>query len=208
MHDFTQSDCYLVERDVKTDATGITPNDCHLNVHNLVASNGGSIIYGWLLVRENRLTNNGIYYWVFHSVWRRADSTIVDVTPNQYYEGNPKITFWVDSSRQADMESGTSYNSVIVLESSAAAERIAHATHTNLRVGNVYWADSSMQHFVALDDHSGIYRLLHAQYPANIRHLENEYDCTVIDGRPVPNGANKRVSSRIFFDYSVSAAVG
>jgi hypothetical protein len=204
MKQLTNDDCYLIKRRVK----GVTGSgavlNCHQNVQDLVDRIGGERISGWLLMRKNELYRNGMYIWMFHSIWKTPENEYVDVTQSDVY-GNDKVaTFWHDSVRRADLDEGTAYNSVITLENDKAVQMIARGTNTQLSIGTPYWTENSVRFFSGLDEHSGMYRMLHSDYPQNTKMLEEQYNCRSEGNRLVPNNKDDKVSTQIFFDFSVS----
>ena len=67
-------------------------------------------------MRKKELYRNGMYIWMFHSIWKTPEGEYVDVTQSDVY-GNEKIaTFCYDGKRNADLIGGTAYNHVIALE--------------------------------------------------------------------------------------------
>jgi len=173
-------------------------------VQDLVDKIGGERISGWLLMRKNELYRNGMYIWMFHSIWKTPENEYVDVTQSDIY-GNDKVaTFWHDSVRRADLDEGTAYNSVITLENDKAVQMIAGGTNTQLSIGTPYWTENSVRFFSGLGEHSGMYRMLHSDYPQNTKMLEEQYNCRSEGNRLVPNNKSDKVSTQIFFDFSVS----
>jgi hypothetical protein len=204
MDKITQNDCYLIKRRIN----GVTGNglelDCHKNVQDLVDKIGGKRISGWLLVRQRQLVNQGVFLWIFHSIWQTPEGECVDVTKSDVYGDQPIATFWLDSERQADMELGAAYNSVVVFGSEKATALFSHNFSKNLDVGVPYWTENSVSHFCSLDEHDGIYRWLHGDYPNNRKLLEKRYNCRMQDNRLVPLDKSGKISAKIYFDFSVS----
>jgi hypothetical protein len=205
MKQISHDDCYLIKRRVKgVTGTGKVHN-CHQNVQDLVDRIGGERVSGWLLMRQNQLFRNGIYVWIFHSIWKTPEDEYVDVTQSDIYGSDKLATFWHDSKRAADLDNGTAYNSIIAFENAQAAKHIADSTGVELAVGQPYWTTSNIRFFMGLHEHSGEYRLLTGDYPNNTKMLEEEYNCKVEGGRLIPKNENDdKVSTKIFFDYSLS----
>ena len=196
-------DCYLIKRRVK----GVTGNgkelDCHQNVQDLVERIGGERISGWLLIRRSDLFRNGIYLWMFHSIWKSPEGECVDVTQSSVY-GNDKIaTFWHDTGRKADLAEGTAYNSLVTLQNDDAAQIMMRDLDTSLAVGVPYWVAGKFRHFCKLDDHSGVFRMLHPDYPKNAKLLEEQYDCRSERGRIITNKEGAKLSTMALFDFSL-----
>ena len=204
MKQVSSDDCYLIKRRIKgVTGTGVVLN-CHQNVQDLVDRIGGERIGGWLLMRKKELYRNGMYIWMFHSIWKTPEGEYVDVTQSDVY-GNEKIaTFWYDAKRNADLIEGTAHNHVIALENEKAVQHVAKATNTRLTLGTPYWTESSVRYFTQLDEHNGVYRMLNSDYPQNTKMLEEQYNCRSEGNRLVPNSKDDKVSTQIFFDFSLS----
>jgi hypothetical protein len=204
MSKLTGDDCYLIKRRKKgLTGKGIQGN-CHFNVQQWVDKIGGERIRGWLLYRNRSLMNKGLWIWVFHSVWKTPEGEIVDVTQDSTYEGSDFTTVWFDKSRDIDLLEGTSYNNVVVFENFNSASSFSKNVGVEALVGEPYWTTNSMSNILKISDHSGKYKWLDESFPNNIKLLESEYNCKVIDGKLVPNeGSSNKISSKIFFDYSV-----
>ena len=101
MKQVSSDDCYLIKLRVKGfTGSGIVLN-CHQNVQDLLDRIGG-----WLLMRKKELYHNGMYIWMFHSIWKTPEGEYVDVTQSDVY-GNEKIaTFCYGGKRNADLIEG------------------------------------------------------------------------------------------------------
>jgi len=83
------SNCKPIFLDVCNDVS-LEPCQCFFNVETYIASNGGSIQYGWAI------------YWIpdlfieaeFHAVWKSYNGSFTDVTPRT--DGEKKILFLPD----------------------------------------------------------------------------------------------------------------
>lgn len=206
MRQLSEDDCYLVKRRVS-----ITPNDSnelnpHRNVQNKVDNLGGERISGWLLIRKKELIERGVYIWLFHSVWQTPDGDCFDTTQNPLYENSEAVTFWLDSGRKADLDRGTSYNSLIVLADADAVKAWRPNIQRDMEASKAYWTDDTVTMFVDLDMHSGIYRMLNEQYPQNFKALEDEYNCTINleSGKVVPKKTGSDLPFKVYFDYAIS----
>ncbi len=204
MQQVTDDDCYIINRRIKGVTGNGKNNNCHFNVQDLVDRIGGERISGWLLTRDKALYRNGIYVWVFHSIWKTPEGKFFDVTKSEGY-GNEKLaTFWHDSHRHADLAEGTAFNSVITLENEKAVQIIEKATNTRLAIEKAYWTVSNLRYFSELDDHSGVFRFLLSEYPHNRKLLEEKYNCK-IEGRGfVSNNGDNSVSTEMLFDFAIS----
>jgi hypothetical protein len=205
MSQLTANDCFLIKRRTKgLTGEGIQRN-CHFNVQNWVDKIGGERLCGWLLCRNRSLMSDGVWVWSFHSVWKTPEEEVVDVTQDKTYDGADFTTVWLDKSRDIDLIEGTSYNNVVVFETNTAAK--TYTKHSGIEVfsGIPYWITPNMQTALPIADHSGKYRWLNSTFPNNIKLLESEYNCKLVEGRFIPNeGASGKVSINVAFDYSVS----
>ena len=68
------------------------PNRCFDNVTQVVAKHGGRTQHGWVM-RQDAYVAEG----AFHAVWRRADGSLIDVTPRA--DNQTQIIFLPDSKR-------------------------------------------------------------------------------------------------------------
>lgn len=205
MKTFAQDDCYLVKRRKKGLTGKGVQGNCHFNVQNWVESIGGQRIAGWLLYRNKSLVNKGIWIWIFHSVWKTPEGEVVDVTQDTTYSGSNFTTVWFDASRNIDMVNGTSYNNIVVFENSNIAESFGKNIGAHVEPGTTYWTNSTLKTIIPINDSNGKYKWIDDSFPNNIKQLESEYDCRVVDGKLVPNSSsNKMVSTKIFFDYSIN----
>jgi hypothetical protein len=204
MEQFTGQDCFLIKRR-KTGLTGQgVQGNCHFNVKRWVDKVGGKRISGWLLYRNRTLLSKGLWVWSFHSVWQTPEGAVVDVTQDATYSGSDFTTVWLDNSRDIDLDEGTSYNNIVLIENSTSANEFGKSIGHELMPGVPYWTIASMKTVIPIAEHSGKYRWLDESYAANINRLKEEYNCSVVGGKLVPNeGAGARVSTKILFDYSI-----
>lgn len=204
MRQITVDECYIINRRVSGITGNGKNNNCHFNVQDLVERIGGERISGWLLLRNKALYKNGIYVWVFHSIWKTPEKKYVDVTRSTQYGDEKLATFWHDSQRHADLVEGTAFNSVITLENEKAVDIIQRASGYSLEIGKAYWTVNDIRLFSELCDHSGVYRFLLNQYPHNRKLLEEKYNCK-IEGRGfVSNNGDDTVSDMMLFDFAIS----
>lgn len=206
MENFADGDCLLVERNTKDIDGVVKQGNCHLNVKQLVDKFGGELVCGWLLYRSNQFINDGFYAWNYHAVWLTADNKLYDVTEDRTYGDALYSTFWVDKKRTVDLDKGVSYNCIVAMENRDYADAFGKSVGQQVNLGEVYWATGNYRHIKKLSEHSGIYKLMRPEYPENIKSLEKEYNCKIVDGKLIPNkGNDDKVSIDIVFDYSLSS---
>ena len=110
MLEFTGSDCLLVNRRKRGATSKGAYSNCHSNVQDWVDKIGGARISGWLLARIPKFLNEGVWAWIFHSIWLTPEGKLTDVTMDDDYAGKDFVTFWHDKYRSCDLINGTSYN--------------------------------------------------------------------------------------------------
>src|SRR5262249_50301420 len=82
---------------VEVDAQpGMVALECHPNVEKWVQEHGGEVQYGWLIWEHHRL----FLELIFHSVWKKPDSTLLDITATQ--DGESRILFLPDNRYKFD----------------------------------------------------------------------------------------------------------
>lgn len=204
MSKITNNDCVLVEREKKMNDNEHRANNCHRNVDKYVENYGGKRVGGWLLVRNKKFINGGLWLWTFHSVWENNEGKLLDVTKDRNYTGAFYSTFWIDSYRHADMNAGVSHNNVITFENNAIAEIFSHVANYPLSANDAYWATQDMAHYKKITEHSGQYKLLRDEYPHNFEALERDYKIKVVNGMVQKTDGHSHVSNDCLFDYSVS----
>ncbi len=203
MRSVTTDDCYIIERRVKGVTGSGKENNCHINVQELVERIGGECVFGWLLERNSKLFRKGIYIWSFHSIWKTPEEKYVDVTQGDY--GLERLaTFWCDSHRRADMIQGTAFNNLITLENNGAVQIIQQATNNRLESGKAYWTDTKVSVFAGLEEHSGVYRLLHNHYPENRKLLLDQYGVRIEGKSLISVTGDENVPQKMLFDFSLT----
>ena len=203
---FAESDCLLVPKSSKNYGLANKPNNCHLNVKEHVEKMGGTAINGWLLCRNQSIINAGIWMWAFHSVWLTDDNQLLDVTRDANYENCSFTTFLPDKTRRTNLDEGINYNNVVVFENARTANLLSQSLSLELQAGTLYWTVNQLRNIKKIDDHSGMYRSLRAEYPKNIDLIKKQYGVTIQNSRIVQSPANDEFSEDIFFDFSLSAA--
>ena len=206
MKNFADGECLLVERKTIGIDGVVKQGNCHVNVQELVNSNGGKLVCGWLLYRNNKFINDGFYAWNYHTVWLTEENRLYDVTEDRTYGDATYSTFWIDKKRTVDLDKGVSYNCIVAMENRDYADAFGRSLGQQVNVGEIYWATGNYEHIKKLSEHSGQYKLINDEYIDNIKSLEKEYNCKILDGKLVPNkGSDDRVSIDIFFDYSLNS---
>lgn len=208
---FTGSECLMVRKAKEKDAIKGKAGNCHINVKRLVDKQGGKTISGWLLNRVPQLLDRGMYVWSFHSVWMKPDEKLLDVTEDKHYAGRDKSIFIPDIARVPDIEQGLSYNNFVVFTDANFAHFFGDNIGKNIASNEPYWCDRSVRLLLEMDEHSGVYRLVNADYPKNRQMMCDEYDIDIVNGRPVPRPGNKYDYAdgppiKLFFDYGVGAS--
>jgi hypothetical protein len=173
MHKFTNAECILVKRKDNDFAQNAALN-CHQNVATLAEELNGEMKNGWLLYRSRMLMNMGVWVWCFHSVLKTAENKLIDVTKDKMYETNNYSTFWYDTSRTANVQRGTAYNNIMVIDNQRAVDLFNAEYGCDLKVGVVYWTSNCMRFFKKLNEHNGVYKALGAEYEQNLTELKQE----------------------------------
>jgi hypothetical protein len=204
---FSGNDCYLVKRDVDRKSMLSKQNNCHINVKKYIDKFGGEMLNGWLLCRkEDWYDKMGLWVWHYHSVWIKPDGKLVDVTDNRNYKNLPLSTFIPDTIHKVDLENGIAYNTIVVFESQKIASLLQESSGESRQLlpGTVYWTTNQVKHFRGLDEHSGQYRHLNKEYPANLKLLEEMYGFTDKNGKLAPlNPDATLIPIDVFFDFSM-----
>lgn len=206
---FSGNDCYLVAKAKDNMGLEQKSGNCHLNVQQYIDKFGGEMVNGWLLYRNKSILNLGMWAWSFHSVWKKSDGKVVDVTKDKMYEGNDFTTFLPDSSRKFDNAEGIGYNNIVLLESKSFADKFGMSIGKEIDVGKVYWAIDTFKAIKDLNEHSGQYRYITNEYPHNIKLLEEKYN-VMPDGnglKPKPGATMdpRGVPVDLLFDFSVGS---
>jgi hypothetical protein len=195
---FTGESCRLISKAQQQSRIG----NCHLNVSQKIADEGGTQIFGWLLSRMRQLIDKGVWSWQFHSVWRNAEGQSFDVTESEFYKNANLVAFWSDQTRSFSFENGTSYNSILICEHQAAAEMMSYATQSKIEPEKIYWTNSKLDSVLPFESHSGQYKILHG-FPENQKSLESDYNCRFSDGKLISLDGSEGVNMRISYDYAV-----
>ena len=161
----TQEDCYLVKRRIRGLTGAGVQGNCHLNVQRWVDSVGGERVPGWLLYRNRRTLNSGIWVWSFHSVWRTPEGETVDVTQDETYSGSEFTTVWFDKTRDIDLVQGMNYNNVVVFERESTVAALTQTLGFTVTVGTPYWTTRRLDRTLSIDQHSGQYRWVDIRDP-------------------------------------------
>lgn len=204
---FTNNDCLLVKR--MTDDFGLErrSGNCHFNVMEYVDAFGGEVVNGWLLYRNKRLLNIGMWIWSFHSIWLTDKNELLDITDDKQYQNNAFSTFIPDANRRVNFEEGINFNNIVIFENKAFAKHYGNTIGIDIEVGEIYWISDDMLRLRTLVQHSGEYRWLHKEYKNNIARLHEKYGIAIVDGKLVKTDvANDEFSSDLLFDYSLSCA--
>ena len=203
MLEFTQSDCLLVKKRRRGATSKGKTGNCHVNVQNWVDKIGGACVSGWLLNRDRRFLNKGIWIWSFHSVWLTPENKLADVTIDPIYENNDFVTFWTDKNRIAEWKTGKNYNNIVIFQHADIAKRNLSENLVNPKSGEIYWATLNLQNLRAIGQHDGMYRHIKKEFPENIKFMEEKYGLTFSNGKLVSLNGKGSYSSELLFDTSL-----
>lgn len=215
LNSFAGSECIMVRKIKDNDKNKIkiqkNIGNCHLNVKTYIEKYGGSAVSGWLLNRIPMMLDKGTYVWSFHSVWLKPDNKLLDITDDKHYIGRDKTIFVPDTKRVPDLKEGVSYNNFIVFTDHKMAEHYGKSIGRQINTYTPYWSDNTMLRLLAMDEHTGIYRLINSEYPHNIKKMCEEYEIDIVNGKPIPKPNSKYASTNAFpvymlFDYSTSSS--
>ncbi len=206
LKNFSESDCYLIKRDVDRKSILCASNNCHINVQKRVDKYGGEMVNGWLLARRSMLLEMGVWVWFYHSVWVTPKQKIVDVTDNEDYKNLPLSTFIPDKNRLVNIPNGIAFNTIVIFDNQRVANQFEVASGEDRRLieGVVYWTTNSVKHFREMHEHTGKYKLIRREYPQNKIEFEEKYKCKIEGNRIVPlDIENNMIKSDLFFDFSI-----
>lgn len=203
MKGVSDADCYRIKRRINTMQVKGDANNSHTTVQEIVDTLGGERIGGWLLSKDKHALKIGIYIWIFHSIWKNSEGEYIDVSKNESYGNAKESIFWIDTERSANLDEGMAYNLVAILENFKAAAHLSETSYKQLTPGKPYWAEKKLRFFKEFNEHTGVYRMIDSSNPQNIKRLEEQYDCKVISGHVVPNNQTNRISTQMFFDFSI-----
>jgi hypothetical protein len=202
---FTGNECVMVRYLKPKDGIKGKEGRCHFNVRDFVQKHGGSSVSGWILFRDTKGNENGFYVWSFHSVWLTPENKLVDVTEDKNYLNRDKSIFVPDSNREPNLIDGLLYNNFLVITDSNFAQFYGKSIGKEILSNTPYWCDKTTTKIMSIDEHSGIYRLIHSDYKKNIEKMCEETDCDFIDRKLVPRNENKTTAPiNLIFDYNIS----
>ena len=185
-------------------------HDCHENVRLAIQKLGGSFVSGWLLARLPKEIERGLYIWSFHSVWKKPDGKLLDVTKDRNYKGRDKTIFIPDSFRVPDMIENISYNNFVVFTQRSYAEFYSRLIGFEIHPNTPYWADDKLTRLLQIHEHSGRYRQILSNDCPNFRRMCDEYEVDAINGQLIPRPGGKyshgNIPSTMFFDYSLRSS--
>jgi hypothetical protein len=173
---------------------------CHLNVQEWINEYGGRIQSGWMLCKSQGLRQAGVWAWAFHSVWVDKKGKLFDITDSGISHDDEKTVFQIDLFRNADLNEGLSYNTLLIVDNSAFAQHYGSSLGISVKAGELYWATPDLEFLVPLREHSGKYRLLGERYRQNEALLEQMYGVKC-DGFGLSGAA--QIHRRAFLDFSL-----
>ena len=207
LKEFTGGECVMVRKVKDNDKRKGKSGNCHINVQKCIDNEGGSSVSGWLLKRNKMLLDKDMYAWNFHSVWKKPDGKLLDVTEDKNYVGRDKSIFVPDSYRVPDLAKGLSYNSFIIFTNYNFAKYYSNAIGIDIIIDAVYWCDNTLTNLIERDKHSGEYLLL-KNYPNNLKKMCDQYDFDYIDGKFIARAGSKyegldSIPVQAMFDYNL-----
>ena len=203
MLEFTQSDCLLVQKRRRGATSKGKHGNCHANVQLWVDKIGGECVSGWLLNRDNRYLNKGIWIWIFHSVWKTPENKLVDVTIDPIYQNSDFVTFWPDKERKAEWKIGKNYNNIVIFQNAETAKRNLSESVVSPNSGVIYWTTPNLQNLRTIEQHDGMYRHIKREFPENIKFMEEKYGLTLSEGQLISLNRKSSYSSELLFDTSL-----
>ena len=207
LQQFAGNDCLLVKRWDDDFGLERREGNCHLNVKGYIDALGGEMVSGWLLCRNRRLKDVGMWVWSFHSVWLTDENELLDVTDDESYKTNAFTTFLPDATRCVDLDEGINYNNIVIFENEAFAKHYGNSINAETHAGIVYWMSDDMRRVKEITQHSGQYRWLNDEYKNNQTMLYEQYGIAIIDNQIVKtDAANDMLSADVLFDFSLSCA--
>jgi hypothetical protein len=202
MHTFARNECLLVKK--KLDANTVKANNCHYNVQEQIKQDGGEIINGWLLRHHNRMLEIGLWRWTYHSIWKKNDKQIYDITEDLNYP-LPNSVFWVDDKRSMNFVEGIAYNDIIVFETDSVASKFDGRSESKPKANTVYWATTDLKMLRDVGNYNGQYRYIRPEFPNNYLHMEKNFNVQVVDGKLKSTIGASAINTNILFEYSLSA---
>lgn len=207
LQQFAGNDCLLVKRSIDNLGLETQQGNCHINVKGYVEAFGGEMVNGWLLYRNRKLLDKGMWVWCFHSMWLTEEKELLDVTEDECYQNNAFSTFIPDVARKVNLDEGINYNNIAIFENEAFAQFFGNSIGANIKVGAPYWISEDMLRVKDLTEHTGEYRWLHEEYKQNQLMLLQKYGVAIVDDKLLMAGAaNDEISADLLFDFSLSCA--
>lgn len=207
---FAGNECVMVRYIKGKGKPKAKAGNCHMNVKAFVDIQGGRSISGWILNRDSKRSDRGLYVWSFHSIWEMPDGKWVDVTEDRRYTGRDKSIFVPDAVRLPNIAEGLSYNSFMVFTEPHFAAHYGKSIGVELITNKIYWTDSAMLRVMDTDQHNGIYRWIGPDYPQNTKRMCDEYELDIVNGKPVPKPGSRYADfgafpMKMLFDYSINS---
>lgn len=207
LQQFAGYDCLLVKRWSDNFGLETKQGNCHFNVKGYVEALGGEMINGWLLCRNRKLIDAGMWVWSFHSVWLTDENELLDVTEDKCYQNNAFSTFIPDMDRKVDLTEGINYNNIVIFDNEAFAKFFGNSIGVDIKTGVAYWISEDMLRVKELTEHTGQYRWLHEEYKNNQVMLLQKYGIAIVGDEIVKtDAANDELSADVLFDFSIGCA--
>lgn len=196
MADFAGNGCVKVK---KIAVAGYKPLNCHFNVAKHVEANGGKLINGWLLTRNAKFFEQGVWHFSFHSIWEDESGDWFDVTPDHHNQ-REYSAFVPDAWRRVDIDAGVSFNDCVYFTRDSLVSYVKRAP-----VEKLVWTYSGLQGFEPIE-RDGTYKWLRPEYPGNYEQLKRDYGVEIVDGELVGLNGRRELPVGISFEYSCSLA--
>lgn len=196
MADFAGNSCVKVK---KITVAGYKALNCHLNVTKHVELNGGKVVNGWLLSRNAKFFEQGVWHFSFHSIWEDEKGDWFDVTPDRNNQ-REFSAFVPDVERTVDLVAGISFNDCVYFTRDSVVPYVKAVPAEKL-----VWTYSGFQCYEPIE-RDGSYKWLFPEYPDNYVQLKQDYGVEIVNGVWVGGNGCGEVPVTISFDYSFSMA--
>lgn len=201
MKSFTKNECYSVKH--KTDTPNNKPLNCHYNVVEQIKLDGGVAVNGWLLSKNSKWKNTGVWYWSYHSIWKKNDAQLYDITIDSNNDIDDNSTVWIDERRTVDLNNGVSYNDIVLFENKTSANNFRAICESGKKEGQVYWTLTDGSRIRDINSYNGEYRFIRAEFPNNIEKLKTDFNLVIDNGKLKSLVGIDAVHPNFLFEFSV-----
>ncbi len=199
---FSNDECVLLKK--KLDTRNNKALNCHYNVSQQISEQGGKCLNGWLLSKNSKLLEYGLWHWSYHSAWINSNGEAFDITIDKN-NSRDFSTFVPDYTRIIDLKNGVSYNDIVIFEKTAIAQHYTEGIGFQVELGTVYWILNNLSQIRKTDDYNGKYRYLRPEFPGNSKRLERDYNVVIKDGKLTSLAGDEVVNPNMLFEYSISS---